>query len=463
MKIIRNTIWLLAMASTLIANAQQPASEMPSQFRNASAATENIGQQSWNTFFTEPDLFVLIASAVEKNNDLQIAEKNIAIANLQYRQSRWGNVPQLNASVSASTTKISENSVNGLNIRQLGQSHIDDYTAGLNLSWEADIWGKIRNRKKSAKAEYLQTSEAKKALQTAVVANVATGYYDLLMLDAQLDIAKKTLALSDSTLFIVKLQFDAGQVTSLATQQTEAQRLVAARLVPELEKDITLRENAIGVLSGHFPSAIGRKAKLETIALKENLSAGIPAQLLERRPDVKAAQYALEAANARVGIAKAQLYPSLNITASGGVNAFEVSNWFTMPASLFGSIAGGLTAPLLNGKRIRTNYEVAKQQRDQAAIAFRQTVLIAVAEVSDALVKIEKQQQQFAIAKQRSETLQAAIANANMLFKNGMATYLEVIVAQNNLLGAQLEMASIKRDRLASSVELYRALGGGWE
>lgn len=461
---IKTAIALIFMG--MASNAQNTApKDVPGSFRNAPAtATENIGNIQWKTFFTEPHLVSLIDTALAKNNDLQIAEKNIAIANLLYKQSKWGNVPQLNAVANASSTRFSDNSLNGANTKQaLGQSHIDDFSAGLNLSWEADIWGKIRNRKKSALASYMQTVEAKKALQTAVVANVSTGYYDLLMLDAQLDIAKKTLALSDSTLFIVKLQYTAGQVTSLATQQTEAQRLVAARLVPELEKDIILRENALSILSGNFPSATERNNKLEAMVIKESLAAGIPAELLERRPDVKTAQYVLEAANAKVGVAKAQFYPSLNITASGGVNAFEASNWFNIPASLFGSVAGGLTAPLLNGKRIRTAYDVSKAEREQAVIQFRQSVLVAVGEVSNALAKIEKQQQQFDITKQRAETLELAIKNANMLFKNGMATYLEVILAQNNLLEAQLELASIKRDRLASAVELYRALGGGWD
>jgi NodT family efflux transporter outer membrane factor (OMF) lipoprotein len=345
----------------------------------------------------------------------------------------------------------------------LGQHHIDDFSAGGTLSWEADIWGKIRSRKKSALASYLQTAEAKKALQTTIVANVAKGYYDLLMLDAQLEIAKKTLALNDSTLFIVNLQFDAGQVTSLARQQTEAQRLVAAQLIPELEQNIQLQENALSVLTGTFPDAKQRNNVLNAITVKANPAAGIPAQLLNRRPDVKSAELALRAANANVGIAKTSMYPSLNITASGGVNAFEASNWFNLPASLFGSVAAGLTAPLLNGKRLRTNYEVAKAQRDQSAIAFRQTVLVAVAEVSDALVKIDKQEKQYVIVNQRVETLREAISNADMLFKNGMATYLEVIVAQSNLLQAELELAAIKKDRLSSNVELYRALGGGWE
>lgn len=439
--------------------------EVPENFRNVTETdTTNIADIQWKSFFEETDLVKLIDEALAKNNDLQIAEKNLAIANLQFKQTKWGNVPQVNAFANATTTRLSDNSLNGISTNQfLGKSHIEDYSAGLNLSWEADIWGKIRNRKKAAQAVYMQTAEAKKALQTTIVASVSNGFYDLLMLDAQLAIAKKTLELNDSTLFAVNLQYEAGNINLLGKQQTEAQRLIAAQLVPELEKNIQLQENALSVLSGTFPEAKERASKLEAIVVKENLSAGIPSQLLSKRPDVKNAELALKAANAKVGITKASLYPSLNITAVGGVNSFESSNWFNIPASLFGSVAGGLTAPLLNVKRLKTQYEVAKLERDQAVIQFRQTVLVAVGEVSNALVKIDKQTQQYTIAADRVATLQKAVENANLLFKSGMATYLEVNIAQGNLLQAELELASIKKERLVSNVELYRALGGGWE
>ena len=470
MKLTLNTyikIHLLIVFLTIAATvfAQDKAIEVPNNFRNSVATdTANIADIPWKDFFEEKDLVQLIGSALQKNNDLQIAEKNIAIANLQYKQAKWGNVPQINAFVNASSNRLSDNSLNGKSTSSfLGQKHLDDYSAGLNLSWEADIWGKIRNQKKSARAAYLQTAEVKKALQTAVVANVSNGFYDLLMLDAQLEIARKTLVLNDSTLFVVNLQYDAGQVNLLGKQQTEAQRLVAAQLIPQIEQNIQIQENALSVLSGDFPKAQERQSLLNNIAVKENLSAGVPSQLLGKRPDVKSAELALRRANARVGITKASLYPALTITASGGANSFELNNWFNIPASLFGSVAGGLTAPLLNSKRLRTQYEVAKAEREQSVLAFKQTVLVAVGEVSDALVKIDKQQQRYAIASERVGTLKNSIKNANLLFKNGMANYLEVIVAQSYLLQGELELAAIKKERFAANVELYRALGGGWE
>ena len=448
-----------------VAQKNKVTEAVPNTYRNVTSTdTTSIADIKWKEFFTQSDLVTLIDEAIAKNNDLQIAEKNINIANLQFKQSKWNSVPQVNAYANATTTRLSNNSLNGLSTSQfLQQHHVDDFNAGLNLSWEADIWGKFRNTKKRAQALYLQTTEAKKATQTPVVANVSKGFYDLLMLDAQLDIAKKTLVLNDSIVFVVNLQYEAGQVTLLAKQQTEAQRLIAAKLVPQLEQNIQLQENALSVLTGTFPEAKERNSNLNTLLVSENLSAGIPAQLLSKRPDVKSAELALQAANAKVGITRAYFYPSLNITAVGGVNSFESSNWFNIPASLFGSIAGGLTAPLLNSKKIRTQFEVAKVEREQATIQFKQAILVAVSEVSGSLVKIEKLKEQFTIANERVTTLQKAVTNANLLFKNGMANYIEVITAQGNLLQAELELASLKKDRLAANVDLYRALGGGWE
>lgn len=464
-----NKIYTLFLLLTTVLNSlaqdKKTSQTVPDNYRNSETTdTTSIADIKWKDFFAEKDLVKLIDDAVAKNNDLQIADKNITIANLQYKQSKWNAVPQINAYANASSTRLSDNSLNSLSTSQfLGQKHVDDYSAGLNLSWEADIWGKFRNQKKRNLALYLQSAEAKKATQTAVVNNVAKGFYDLLMLDAQLDIAKKTLVLNDSIVFVVNLQYESGQVTLLAKQQTEAQRLIAAKLVPELEQNIQLQENAISVLSGSFPEAKERTSNLNELVVTDKLSTGIPAQLLSRRPDVKSAELALKAAYYKVGITKSYFYPTLNITAVGGVNSFESSNWFNIPASLFGNLIGGLTAPILNSKKIKTNFEIAKVEREQSVIQFRQIILVAVSEVSNALVKIEKQKEQFTIANERAETLKKAVQNATLLFKNGMANYIEVIVAQGNLLQAELELASLKKDRLSSNIELYRALGGGWE
>lgn len=465
-KIVITSMLIITFISCNVSkDIETPKDAFPENFRNASVSkdTASIGDLEWKNFFTEKDIVQLIDSAVARNNDLQIATKNIEIAQHRFTQSKWGNVPQANLFVNASTSNPSDNSFTGMNLNQaLGVKHIEDYSAGVSLSWEADIWGKIKNQKKGAFASYLQSEEVKKALQTTIVANVSSGYYNLLMLDAQLEIAKKNVQLIDSTTTIIKLKFDAGQVTSLAIQQSEAQKLNAAQLVPLLEQNIAIQENALSVLTGSFPNSKKRSIVLSAVEVKNNTSVGIPSSIVSRRPDVKSAELALKTANANVGITKADLYPALRITGEGGLNSFETSNWFNIPASLFGTVAGGLTQPLLNNKKLKTQYNIAVAEREKAVLNFRQSVLVAVSEVSNALVTVEKLEQQQFFVQERVKTLHQAIKNSKMLFKNGMAEYLEVLSAQANLLQSELELVNIKREQLTANTELYRALGGGW-
>ena len=437
---------------------------LPTQFRNAAREVKtSVADLQWKQFFTDASLQKLIDKAIANNYDLQIALKNIESSQLLLKQTKWAYVPNATLQVTANSNRPSNNSLNGLSAKQfLGTSHVEDYSANVTLSWEADIWGKIRNQRAAALASYLQTEEARKAIQTDIVANVSQGFYNLLMLDAQLKIAQKNIALNDSTLRIIRLQYTAGQVTALAIQQAEGQQLTAAELVPQIEQNITIQENALSILAGELPDSIQRNTLLNQASLPDNLSAGVPSALVSRRPDVKSYELALTIANAQVGIAKANMYPALSITAGGGLNSFKASNWFNVPASLFGVVTGGIVQPLLQKKQLATAYEVAKVNREKTVIQFRQSVLNAVGEVSDALVRIEKLKTEQSIAVTRANTLQKAITNANMLFGSGMANYLEVITAQSNALQSELELASITRDQLNAKVELYRSLGGGW-
>ncbi|WP_419698513.1 efflux transporter outer membrane subunit [Mucilaginibacter sp. NFX135] len=444
-----------------------PKAELPANFRNAAntSDTSSIADIQWKSFFTDATLQKLIDSAIAKNYDMQIAVKNIEASQLLFKQVKWNYVPELNLNVTANTNRPSNNSITGLSIAQynIGTKHVEDYNANLGLTWEADIWGKIRNQSRSALASYLQTAEAKKLLQTNIVASVSQGYYNLLMLDDQLAIAQKNVKLNDSTLRIIRLQFDAGQATLLAVQQAEAQRLSAAQLIPGFEQNIAIQENAIKILTGSLPDRVERTVRLEEVAIPENLSAGVPSAVVSRRPDVKSAELALTIANANVGIAQANMYPSLTITGTGGLNTFKASNWFTIPASLFGTVAGAVAQPLLQHRQLKTQYKVALVDREKTVLQFRQSVLNAVGEVSDALVKIEKLKTQQGIIADRVSTLQKATSNANLLFKNGQATYLEVITAQSNVLQSELDLATVKNARLNAVSDLYRSVGGGWK
>ena len=456
---------ILFSACKVSKNTRLPDMHLPDSYRfeAASSDTGSVGRLPWKNFFTEGTLRTLIDSALIRNNDLQLAVKNIEAARQSLIQAKWGNVPTVSANVAATVNRPSNNSLNGISLSQfLGSKHIEDYTASLTISWEADIWGKISSRKAAALAAYLQTGEARKAVQTQLVADVSEGYYNLLMLDEQLGIAKKNVLLNDSTIRIIQLQYNAGQATLLALQQAEAQRLTAAELVPQFEQQIGIQENALSILAGKLPQAIVRSGKLNDLAMPQQLPAGVPSQLLSYRPDVRSAELELDRANAQVGYTKASLYPTLSITAQGGVNAFKASNWFTIPASLFGIVTGGIVQPLLQHRELKTNYNLAKINREKTVIQFRQQVLVAAGEVSNALVAIDKLNQQQSIVANRAKTLQQATKNADLLYRNGMANYLEVITAQSNVLQTELELASVKRAQLTAAVELYRSLGGGW-
>ena len=446
-------------------DVKEPKLDFPATFRGSDdnlALTDSI--IPWKTFFSEPILKALIDTALERNSDMLIALQNINAAQKIFGQAKLGYLPKVNLNVTANTNRPSDNSLNGLTLSQfLGSSHVEDYTAAVLLSWEADIWGKVGNEKKDALSSYLQTLEARKAIQTRVVGEVSRGYYNLIMLDAQIKIARENLQLNQRTFKIIKLQYDAGQVTFLAVGQAEAQQLLAEKLVSQFEQEILIQENAISILMGKNPQPIARASSLDLVFTQPAVTIGVPTALLQMRPDVKSAQLQVNRANARVGIEKANLYPALTITAQGGLNAFKASDWFSLPSSLFGNVVGGIAQPLLNGRKLRTSFELARIEREKAIIGFKQQLLLAVGDVSDALVKIKKLAEQRATQDKRTAILKQTTVNAEMLFQSGMANYLEVITAQSNVLQSELELAQTKRAQLDATAELYRSMGGGWQ
>jgi len=456
-------ILLMTGSCKIATNTKLPETAIAGHFRYAPTDddTATFAALHWDEFFTDAALRRLIDTALHNNYDMQIALKNIEAAQVQFRQVKWNYTPVIAAQVTTSTNRPSDNSLNGISLSQfLHTNHIEDYSAGLTLAWEADIWGKIRNQRKSALAAYLQTREARKLIQTNIVSGIAQGYYNLMMLDEQLLIARKNVTLTDSTLQMIRLQYNAGMVTALAVEYAVSQQLTAAALIPQMEQNIALQENALSILSGVLPDTILRTSDQVTFPAK--LNTGIPADLLRHRPDIKNQELALVIARANTAINRASLYPSLRITAAGGVNAFKASSWFNIPASLFGTVAGSLAEPLLQHRELKTRYTISKIEQEKAVLVFRQTVLNAIGEVSDALVRIEKLRTSYQVSSSRVKTLQAATSNANLLFRNGMADYLEVITAESNVLQAELELAAIKRSEYSAMTDLYKALGGGW-
>ena len=457
---------------------QQPDLNMPEKFRGDTLAyfgdTSSISQISWKEFFHDPTLKDLIDSALANNYDMQTALKNIEIANKWVRQNKWNYFSEVDATIASANKQYrSKEFGSGPSTRWYDRkgtkapenmfTYLSQFGTEIGFSWEIDIWGKIGNAREQLTAEYLNTQDAKNAIQTNLIASVAKGYFNLLMLDAKIEVAKRNVLLNDSTLQMIKLQYEAGEITALAIQQTESQRLIAASLVPELEKEIVLQENALRILIGEMPDSVSRGTSFEHLfAENKDISLGSPLEIIRNRPDVRGAEWGLVAANANANIKQAMRYPSLSLEGVFGVNSMLPKNWFSIPGSLLGGIGGSLTAPIFKNKTLKTEWEVAKLERDKAEIDFQKTVLEAVSEVSDAVITVEKLREQLEFARLRVENSEKAVRNASLLFKGGYATYLEVITAQGNALDSDLALVELRQEHLESYVDLYRSLGGGW-
>jgi len=463
-KIWTISLLVLTLSCRVGKNYQRPEVLLPESFSPQAVTmdTSSIGDIAWKEFFTDTILQQLIDSGISRNYDLQYALHNILIAQSQVKQSQWLWVPQVNAGLSGNYFRNSDNGPAGIKNGAV-TNHYEDYLASVSMSWEVNFWGKFSRQQEGATANYLQTFEAAKAVQTRLVADIAQGYFNLLMLDRQLDETRKTLALNIEFVKLTRLLYAAGEVTYLGVQQAEAQKDNTALLVPQLEQTILIQENSLQLLTGNLPGAVNRKSVLDDEHFSNNLTTGLPVALLSRRPDVRATEMALRQANAQVGVSQANMYPALTITAGTGFESLKTSNWFNVPGSLFGLVGASLIQPILQGRQLKTQFEIAKQRREQAIINFRQTVLEASIEVSNALISVSKLDEQKTFAQRRTDTLSAAVNSSQLLFRNDLANYLEVITAQQAALNAQLSLAFIQRNELNARVELYRSLGGGWK
>ena len=427
---------------------------------------------SWRHYFKDSTLLNILDSAITNNFDIRDAIKNIEITDQHYKQSKSLYAPDID--------------LNLLNVTQEYRSH-DYYSSpssgwydrrgktppkdwykyqshygnSVAVDWEVDIWGKIKKQKDIAHLNYLQSFEAKKAIQTALVADIADAYYNLLMLDEQLQVATRNYHLRSNTLKMVELQYKSAEVTALAVQQTKSQVLEAQALIPQLKKEIKVQENALKLLTGDVSLNIGKRTALSQIP-SDSLNNEIPLYYVQNRPDVLIAQYDLLASNASVGLAQRNRLPNLNISAEVGFDAMLPKNWFNVPGALLGDFIGGITQPIFHKRKLKTAYEVAKLERDQSEIAFQKAVYSSITETRNALVAIRQLTEQLSIAKEQVQVSQKAVRSAAMLFTAGFATYLEVITAQTNELDSELNLASLKADLLSARIQLYRALGGGW-
>lgn len=417
----------------------------------------SVGEISWRELFTDPLLTQYIERGLDNNMDIRVALQQILTAEAYLKQGKAGYYPTLSGNARYTHQELSKNSPMGSFL----SGSQDQYELTGNLSWEADIWGKIRSNKRAFHASYLQTVAAHQAVKTRLVANIASAYYQLLTVDEQIAVTKETIATRKSSLETTKALKEAGNVTQVAVKQTEAQLYTAEAILVDLKNQLYLLENALSILLGEMPMALERMA-LADQDISTELVIGVPTQLLSNRPDVMVAELELRRAFELTNVARSNFYPSLTLSATGGFQSLELDQLFNAN-SLFANLVGGLAQPILNGRKIRTQYEVSKAQQEMASLNFKQSVLTASKEVSDAMYSYGTATEKIGIKEKEYDAYSMAAEYSQELLNNGLANYLEVLRAQENTLNSSLDLVNAKNRQMQSVVDLYEALGGGWK
>jgi NodT family efflux transporter outer membrane factor (OMF) lipoprotein len=428
---------------------------------NASGDTiHSLANINWHNFYNDPDLQKLITAALESNSDIRLALNKLNQADQYVQQSKAAFLPTLSANANGSLSRVT---IYGPSTPPTSQPY-QDWRLYATASWEADIWGKLRSAKKAQLATYLQQQATVALVKTELVANIASAYYQLIMLDKQKAITNKNIDSYAKYLETVKNLKKAAQVNEVAVLQAKAQLASAKAYLPQIDASIATNENYICMLLGRTPSPIVRSTDIDLILFHtEELNAGIPVQLLNNRPDVQAAEYALRASHEQFNIAKAAMYPQLTLGGDIGTESKSITNWFNLPGSLLWNTIAGLTQPILTGRTLKTQKEIARLQEDAALISFRQSLLTAGSEVSNALANIHFISKQAEYQKEQVDELAKAYEYSQELLVNGYATYLDVLSAQNNVLSTELALYNTYNNVIQQKIILYRALGGGWK
>ncbi len=438
-------------------NYERPEVVNEAYFRTDSLPQDSLSMAAvpWAELFTDPILQGYIEEGLKENIDIRIALQRILAAEAYVKQGKAGFLPTLQGSAQYTHQELSGNSQFG------GQFNaLDQYQLSAGLSWEADIWGKIRSNKRAFQASYLQSVAAHQAVKTDLIANIATLYYQLLSLDEQVRITEETVQTRQNSLETTQALKEAGNITAVGVKQTEAQLYTAQGILIDLENQTRLIENTMSILLGNEPGGI-RRATLESQKITTELNAGVPIQLLRNRPDVMAAEYNLVEAFELTNVAQSNFYPSLTLNATGGLQSLDFSELFDS-TSLFATIIGGLTQPIFEGRKIRTQYEVSQAQQEEARLNFRQAILTASKEVSDALYNYDAATAKIKVKNKEYDAYSTATEYSEQLLNNGLANYLEVLNARENALRSSLDLIDARFSQLQSVVNLYEALGGGW-
>jgi len=435
------------------ASAPVPASS--SSTAAGTPSTASLGDEKWWEVFQDKELQELIRTSLNSNYDVRIAATRVLQAQAQLGITRADQLPSLD--VGGNVTGTRNPQIGPIPGYQLTQGE-----ASASAAWNLDFWGRYRRATEAARANLLSSEWARKEVISTLVANVASSYFVLRQLDYQLEISKRTLASRQDSLELTKTLEEHGINNLLDVRQSEQLVYTAATEVPDLERQIAIQENALSILLGSNPQDIPRGLKLTEQPHSPEVPVGLPSALLERRPDIREAEQNLIAANAQIGVARAAYFPQISLTGSGGYESSKLTNLFQGPAGVW-SLAGSITQPIFEGGRLKSGVRLARAQHDQLLLTYQQTIQGAFRDVSDALVAYRKYRE-FRIQQQLLvESARDAAHLSEVRFKAGSTDYLEVLTNETNAFSAELTLAQAQGNELSALVQLYLALGGGWQ
>jgi multidrug efflux system outer membrane protein len=439
---------------------KRPPVETPGLYRSDSqssiASAESLGNEKWWEVFQDPVLQQLIRTAFEQNYDVRIAASRVLQAQAQLGITRANQFP----TVSAGTQVFSEGNPkisSSFPSYQANAGEVD-----LAVVWNLDFWGKYRRQTEAARASLLSSQWGHRAVLASVVSSVATGYFTLRELDWALDVSKKTLAARQDSLRLTSVLAKSGSASALDVRQSEQLVYTAAETIPDLERQIALQENSLSILLGRNPGPIARGRQLTEQPNPPEIPVGLPSELLERRPDIREAEATLVAANAQIGVAKAAYFPSISLTGTAGYESFALNNLFTHSQRVWNG-AASISQPIFAGGALRAGMRLAEAEEQEMLLTYQQTIMNAFQEVSNSLIAYQKGRE----FREQQELLTTAAKDANrlskILYQHGGASYLQVLISENNDLSAELNLAQAQLNERLALVQLYNALGGGWQ
>jgi outer membrane protein, multidrug efflux system len=444
-------------------NYQRPKIAPPPAFRGSSETqgAASLADVKWFEVFKDEQLQSLIRAALAHNYDVREAAARVEAERAALGITRADQFPTVAGSADLTTQRAARNGSIPLP-QGFKQERTFGTIAGNLLSYEVDIWGRLRRATEAARANLLASEENQKAVVMTLVSDLSTAYFNLLELDQELAIAKRTLATREDSLRLIRTRQSRGLATTLDLRQAEQLVQVAAEAIPGIEQRIEETENQISLLTGANPAPVARAHRLSEQQLPPTIPAGLPSSLLDRRPDIRAAEENLVAANASIGVAKAAYFPQISLTGLFGFQSNQLSSLFTAPAKEW-QFTPQLTQPIFTGGRIKSNVRFAKAQRQIALVQYERTIQTAFREVADALVQYKKVKEISGTQQRLVATLEDRSRLSYRRYRGGVDTLLNALDADRDLFDAELRLAQVRRDELVSVVQLYRALGGGWQ